>query len=205
MAKSKKLLNCDFLNESSFRSKVSNKGKLLFLYIYMNCDDAGFCGMAEDLVDLFNANDYKFHSQGSLDLIEHNYQDALNELLEKGLLYKFIDKHQNAVYLVRDYHKHNKLPDNRVTESNYKQYLSYVELVDNQYQWTKKFSKLSHTCDTNVCQMSDKCQTNAKPNKENRSKENIIEVNVNEIKDNSNQENESIVSDDNTNDDDKPF
>lgn len=177
MAKSKKLLNCDFLNESSFRSKISNKGKLLYLYIYMNCDDSGFCGNAEDLIDLFNANDYKFHSQGSLDLIEHNYQDALTELCERGLLYKFIDSHQNNIYLVRHYHLHNKLPDNRVTESNYKKYLSYVSLTENVYHWNKKLKHLSYTCDTNVCQMSDKCMTDVKPIEEKRSKENIIEDN----------------------------
>lgn len=180
MAKSKKLLNCDFLNDSQFRSKISNRGKLLYLYMYINCDDSGFCGCADELIALFNISDLRTYKK---DYPMHDYRLAIQELLDRGLVYKFIDSYENEIYLIRHYHMHNKLREDRVTESNYKKYLSYVTVKENVYHWKASFKDLKSTCDTNVRQLADKCQTNVGSIEENRSEVNRIEDKVNIHKD----------------------
>ena len=130
MAKYKRMINCDFVNASSFKLKISNKAKLLYFFIITNSDDWGFVDNTDELVELLDSNDRKFHNEASLDLVPYNYSTALSELLEKSLLFEFEDKHHNKIYLIKHWYAHNVIPKARIRDSAYQKYLEKVEIND---------------------------------------------------------------------------
>ena len=103
-----RLLNCEFLNASSFKVNVSNKGKLLYMLMILNGDDRGFVDSTNDLINALTTCEKEFDNTISLDLLENTYKSALQELLDKGYLYEFKDNHNNKVHLVRHWFFHNK-------------------------------------------------------------------------------------------------
>lgn len=126
-----RLLNCEFVNDSAFKVDLTNKAKLLYFYMFASADDKGFVGNAQELVDTLTKNDDEHHTQGTLDLIPENFQSALEELVDRGFLYRFTNKHKNQVYLIRHWYFHNRLYDKAWT--NYVKYLKKVKLVNNEY------------------------------------------------------------------------
>ena len=130
MAK-KRLLNCEFVNASSFKINLSNKAKLLYYTMFANADDRGFVDTTTDIIESLTANEQKFDNSVSLQLVGNDYQSALNELVERGLLYLFRDNHGNEVYLIRHWHMHNQVLKNAWT--NYLSYYNQVYLKDNKY------------------------------------------------------------------------
>lgn len=130
MAK-KRLINCDFLNASSFMENLSNKAKLLYVYIFLNSDDRGYCGNAKSLMETLEKNDSN-HQQENLSLLGNSYECAIEELIEKSLVLEFKDKHQNKIYLVKHWFVHNNYKKGLTT--NYLNFLKQVELRDNEYQ-----------------------------------------------------------------------
>ena len=134
MAKSKRMFNSNLVNASSFKMKVSNKAKLLYFYIMLNADDKGFCDNADELIVLLESNDRLFHNEAALDLVEHGYQQAIQELVEKHLLLVFENKYGDKVYLVRQWYLHNQIPKDRITETTYVKYLEKVDInSENEY------------------------------------------------------------------------
>lgn len=127
----KRLISCDFINSGSF-SKLSNKAKLLYTFIFTNADDKGFCDNAEILIDNLNCAE----NISNDNLLEDNYKVALQELIDKGLLFKFVGKHNNSVYLVRHWYYHNNFKKDLYTQ--YYKYLKKVELEENKYELRKK-------------------------------------------------------------------
>ena len=125
----KRLINCDFLNASGFLSNLSNKAKLIYFMFLINADDKGFVGNAVDLANTLDQCEENFDNT----LFNYKYIDALNELVEKRLVFEFTDKANNKVYLIRHWFMHNKKQDFLTT--NYVSFLAKVELVDNKYQW----------------------------------------------------------------------
>ena len=134
-----RLINCEFINASSFKVGVSNKGKLLYLMMLMNGDDRGFVDTTNDLINALTTNENELDQSVSLELLENTYNTALNELLDKGYLYEFKDNHNNRVHLVRHWFYHNKLKKGLWT--NYRNFLAQVYLEDNEYLMGKKPSK----------------------------------------------------------------
>ena len=135
MAKYKRMINCDFVNASSFKMKISNKAKLLYFYIMANSDDKGFCDNADEIAEILNSNDRNFHNEASLDLIKEDFVDALAELVQKNLVKKFNDKYGNPIYLVRHWYRHNQIPRDRVRASLYDKYLkNYFVNNEGEYQ-----------------------------------------------------------------------
>ena len=130
----KRLINCDFLNACSFIDNISNKGKLLYIYMFLNGDDMGFVSNANTIVNSLEKNDKSYRNEINLTLLNNDYPCALNELLEKGLLYVFVDRHQNNVYLIRHWFKHNQYRKGLTT--NYTTLLRQVQLVE--WEWQKK-------------------------------------------------------------------
>lgn len=126
-----RLLNCEFVNDSAFKVDLTNKAKLLYFYMFSCADDKGFVGNAQELVDTLTKNDDEHHTQGTLDLIPENFQSALEELVDRGFLYRFTNTHKNQVYLIRHWYFHNRLYDRAWT--NYGKYLKKVKLVNNEY------------------------------------------------------------------------
>lgn len=131
-----RLVNCEFINASSFKVGVSNKGKLLYLMMIMNGDDRGFVDSTDDLINALTKNENDNGNTISLDLLENSYNSALNELIEKGYIYEFVDNHQNKVYLIRHWFYHNKFVSGLWT--NYRNFISQVHLESNEYVLGKK-------------------------------------------------------------------
>lgn len=135
MAKSKRMINSNIVNASSFKMQYSNKAKLLYFYIMLNADDKGFCDNADELVVLLDSNDRTFHNEASLDLLEHGYKQALQELVDRHLLLVFENKYGDKVYLVRQWYMHNQIPKDRITETTYVKYLEKVTINnENEYE-----------------------------------------------------------------------
>lgn len=145
MAKYKRMINCEFVNASSFKLKLSNRAKLLYFYMLSSADDHGFVDNVDELVELLDSNDHKFNSESSNTLLPENYQTGLNELMDRGLLFKFQDKHINDIYLIKHWYCHNVIPKDRVRESAYEKYLVDIEL--------------NSDCEYQVRQMPSKCNT----------------------------------------------
>ena len=129
----KRLISCDFINSSAFKVKLSNKAKLMYVYLFTNADDKGFVANALESARLLQDLENEENNNG---LVEFTYENALQELVDKGLCYLFADKHGNDTYLIRHWFYHNKLIKD--LESNYQSLLKQVQLVDNEWQMRKK-------------------------------------------------------------------
>ena len=119
-----RLINCDFINAMS----VSNKAKLLYVYMFVNADDLGFVSNVSNIITLLTSNE---GANISLELLNNDYNSALTELGNMGLLYKFTDRHGNSAYLIRHWFIHNKWKKDLRT--NYFNFRSLVKLEDYEY------------------------------------------------------------------------
>ena len=119
-----RLINCDFINAMS----VSNKAKLLYVYMFVNADDLGFVSNVSNIITLLTSNEGE---NISLELLNNDYNSALTELGNMGLLYKFTDRHGNSAYLIRHWFIHNKWKKDLRT--NYFNFRSLVKLEDYEY------------------------------------------------------------------------
>ena len=124
----KRMINCDFLNASGFLSNLSNKAKLLYFMFITNADDEGFVGNALDLANSLDNCEQNFENT----LFSYTYKQAIEELVDKRLVFEFSDKANNKVYLVRHWFMHQQTLQKRFT--NYISYLSKVELENGKYQ-----------------------------------------------------------------------
>lgn len=120
-----------FLNASSFRVNVSNKGKLLYFTMIINADDKGFVDTTNNLIQSLNDNDKEFRNEINMQLLDNDYTSALQELIEKGYVYEFRDNHNNKIHLIRHWFLHNKLVKGLWT--NYGNFSAMVELKNNEY------------------------------------------------------------------------
>lgn len=130
MAK-KRLINCDFLNSGSFKCNVSNKAKLLYHSMIVAADDLGFVDTTHEIINTLEENDKIFNNSVSLELLDTTYQSALGELISKGYLYEFSDKHLNKVHLIRAWFLHNKWKDHLWT--SYWNYYKQVQIKNGEY------------------------------------------------------------------------
>ena len=109
-------------------TKVSNKAKLLYFMLFINADDRGFVGNAEDIVKILNENNKDGDGK--------DFGNALKELKRKGLIYEFTNRHECNVYLLIHWYYHNKYKKSVWT--NYYKYYCLVDLVDNKYVLKEK-------------------------------------------------------------------
>lgn len=165
MAK-QRLINCEFVNASSFKVNVSNRAKLLYLMMITNGDDRGFVDSVQDLINALTNNEKEFDNTISLELLENTYNSALQELLDKGYIYEFKDSHSNRVYLIRHWFYHNKYKTGLWT--NYKSFFEQVHLENNEYVMGKKPLKEDKLNETNTNQ--------TKPNQEEVSDEEFNKI-----------------------------
>ena len=121
-----RLINCDFINASSFVN-LSNKAKLLYIYMFASADDIGFVDNVNNTINLLTSND----TSQSLELLNNDYNSALEELGQIGLLYRFTNKHGHSVYLIRHWFMHNRWKKGLL--SNYSKYRDLVKLEDYEY------------------------------------------------------------------------
>ena len=123
----KRLINCDYFNTSGF-TNISNKAKLLYFYFLTNADDKGFVGNGKDIAEMLD----NCEEQQENVLFRYKHVDALQELVDKRLVYAFTDKCGNATFLIRHWFMHNK--NQGFLTTNFISYLAKVELVDGEYQ-----------------------------------------------------------------------
>lgn len=122
-----RLINCDFLNVSGFMSNLSNKAKLLYYCYLVNADDLGFVGNAYDIATTLDRCEETYENV----LFQYKYVDAINELVEKRLVFEFSDKVGNKTYLIKHWFYHNKYKT--YLSTNFVAYFSQVEIVNNEY------------------------------------------------------------------------
>lgn len=134
MAK-KRLINCEFINASSFKVNLSNKAKLLYIFMFACADDKGFVDSTGDIINALDTNDRDFRHEENLSLLGNDYTNALIELKDKGLVYEFRDNHCNMIHLIRHWYYHNQLKKGLWT--NYLNFLSLVEIKNNEYVFKK--------------------------------------------------------------------
>lgn len=114
----KRLINCDFINASSF-NKLDNDAKLLYVYMFVNADDKGFCDKTNDLMEILKISN-----------------KALDQLKERSLVLEFENKHGNKIHLIKHWYCHNKYQPKLFT--TYFKYLKQVELIEGEYEWKKE-------------------------------------------------------------------
>lgn len=137
-----RLLNCDFFLKGAFDNVSSNKAKLLYFYLFINADDMGFVGNADKVIK--NLNEESKEENG---LVEYKFENAADELVNKGYLFRFGDNHGNQILLIRHFFMHNKY-NSRYCTTNYFSLRSKVELIDGCYEM-KANIKESKTNNTN--------------------------------------------------------
>ena len=81
-----RLINCDFINNM----ETSNKARLVYFIFIANADDLGFVGNGDKLASSLNQNEESYDNA----LFQLKYEDAINELLDKGLIYRFANNHK---------------------------------------------------------------------------------------------------------------
>ena len=119
-----RLMNCDFFLKGAFDDVSSNKAKLLYFCFFINADDYGFVGNSAKIIKSLNEQEEDNNA-----LVQYTYEIAANELVDRGFLFKFTDKHQNNIYLIRHFFIHNKY-NSRYCTTNYLSFRAKVELVD---------------------------------------------------------------------------
>lgn len=130
-----RLINCDFLNFGGFLDNISNKAKLVYFMFIVNADDKGFVGNGIILANTLDQCEEKFDNV----LFNYKYIDSIQELIDKGFVYEFQDKHGNKTFLIRHWFRHNK-PRNGLT-TLFISYLAQVELIDGEYHWKNNKEK----------------------------------------------------------------
>ena len=170
-----RLINCDFLNASAFKVNLTNDAKLLYFYFLINADDKGFVANAKELCETLDRCKETLENT----LFQIKYGDALQELVDKRLLFAFTDKVGNTTYLIRHWFLHNRYRPNLRT--NFVWLLTNVELVDGKYQLVERKEK---------------------PFKEKQSKINQNKINQNNINNINN--NSSLIESSNNDDNSKP-
>ena len=140
-----RLLNCDFFLKGAFDNVSSNKAKLLYFYLFINADDMGFVGNADKVIKNLNEE-----SQEENGLVEYKFENAADELVNKGYLFRFGDNHGNQILLIRHFFMHNKY-NSRYCTTNYFSLRAQVELIDGCYEMKThiKESKSNKTNNTN--------------------------------------------------------
>ena len=105
-----RLINCDFLNASTFL-KLSNKAKLLYYAFITNSDDLGLVGNCDTIIDILYKYDDGYENAKMLGLEEQLKNDYLNakiELINKCYVYLFNDKLGNEIFVIKHWFLHQK-------------------------------------------------------------------------------------------------
>ena len=164
-----RLMNCDFFLKGAFDDVSSNKAKLLYFYFFINADDYGFVGNSAKIIKSLNEQEEDNNA-----LVQYTYEIAANELVDRGFLFKFTDKHQNNIYLIRHFFIHNKY-NSKYCTTNYLSFRAKVELVDG--CWELKENHLRKENKENQ-QINNANNTN----QDNKSNDSVIEEKVDDDK-----------------------
>ena len=137
-----RLINC-FI-KGAFDNKMSNNAKLLYFTLIINADDMGFVGNADKIISDLD-NDLKNDDPGML--FKLNFQNAADDLVNRGFCYRFVDKYQNQTLLIRHWFTHNKYQ--KFLGTNFVSYLAQVDLVNGVYEKKSDTKEKNNTNKTN--------------------------------------------------------
>ena len=129
-----RLINCDFLNASTFTNSLGNKAKLIYLMMITNADDLGFVGNMDQIIKTLVRCDDGYEQakvMGLQDTLETEYINAKIELVTKTYIYVFTDKHNNEIFVIKHWFKHNRYI--RGLRTNYDTFYSRLELENGEY------------------------------------------------------------------------
>lgn len=126
-----RLINTDFLKASSFLYRTSNRAKLLYLLMIVYADDKGFVDETDSIIELLRLNDKENNIDDGMLLLKNDYVSAVQELIQKGLIYEFKNKHQDSIYLIRHWYIHNKFTTK--TKTRYFNLYNQVEISAGEY------------------------------------------------------------------------
>lgn len=93
----------------------------------MNADDLGFVGNGDKIAESLDQNEQTYDNA----LFQLKFADATKELLDKGYLYVFTNKHGNHTYLVRAWFTHNRYRHG--LQTLFAKYRCLVELDEGEY------------------------------------------------------------------------
>lgn len=123
-----RLVNCDFFTKGNLSSQCSNKAKLLYFMFLVNADDMGFVGNAKEIAE--NLDRCENDHENTLFTIK--YENAIDELASRRLIFVFLDKCGNEICLIKHWFMHNKYQ--KFLTTNYQSLLEQVEIVKGEYQ-----------------------------------------------------------------------
>ena len=130
-----RLINCDFLNASTFINGLGNKAKLLYLLMITNADDLGFVNNVHTIIEVLTNIDDESH-QVNLELLKNDYTSALVELINKTYIYRFVDKHGNEIFVIKHWFMHNRYKQGLRT--NYFTFYKQLEMENGEYYFKGK-------------------------------------------------------------------
>ena len=88
----------------------------------------GFVGNGKEISETLDRCEENFENT----LFQFTYVDAIQELIDQRLVYEFVDKTHNSIYLIKHWFLHNKKQEFLTT--NYLALLDKVEVVKGEYQ-----------------------------------------------------------------------
>lgn len=169
-----RLMNCDFFLKGAFDNVSSNKAKLLYFYLFINADDLGFVGNASKIIKDLNDGDMEENG-----LVQYTFENAADDLINKGFLYRFTDKHQNQILLIRHFFIHNKY-NGKYCKTNYLSLRAKVELIDNCWELKenhiKKENNANNTNNVNNANNSNDNGSNGIDDLEDINEDNFLDM-----------------------------
>ena len=130
-----RLINCDFLNASTFTNSLGNKAKLLYLMMITNADDLGFVSNVHTIIDVLTNSDDE-SNQVNMVLLKNDYTSALVELISKTYIYRFVDKHGNEIYVIKHWFMHNRYKQGLKT--NYFTFYNQLVMENGEYYFKER-------------------------------------------------------------------
>ena len=165
-----RLINTNFLKSLT---RLTNRALLLYYSFITWADSMGAVGEAEVILTLLQA---KADNEGDtgVGLVKTDYRSALDELVEKGLVYEVKLTGGNAVYIIKHWWLHNKW--RKYLKSNFYKAINqfYIEAGEYRPKNERKKSKTKESEEEQVTKTKTKTKTNSNSNELRTSQEECV-------------------------------
>lgn len=157
-----RLINTNFLKSLT---RLTNRALLLYYSFITWADSMGAVGEAEVILTLLQA---KADNEGDtgVGLVKTDYRSALDELVEKGLVYEVKLTGGNAVYIIKHWWLHNKW--RKYLKTNYFKAINefYIEQGEYRPKNERKKKNQKERKEEQVTKTKTKTKTNYSSNEE---------------------------------------
>jgi hypothetical protein len=165
-----RLINTNFLKSLT---RLTNRALLLYYSFITWADSMGAVGEAEVILTLLQA---KADNEGDtgVGLVKTDYRSALDELVEKGLIYEVKLTGGNAVYIIKHWWLHNKW--RKYLKSNFYKAINqfYIEAGEYRPKNERKKSRTKESEEEQVTKTKTKTKTNSNSNELQTSQEECV-------------------------------